>query len=228
MSRSKELLPLFKGEIEGVTSESSGITTPSPSFKRRGIKEQVTGPTVALQLFVACYTDARSSPGGETPPLRSLPSNIKHQTSIISFMEVSEAAQRLMQDEPIVVAGKTFEPTSIEELKLETGEMMYWIMDGADVWLSLDVGSEEIILFSEIEGEFDPTEDTVVYSGEDYEFTYEGEGILLEDGEEVDRIFFRDYEGSTGRTLRVAEYAVNSEISASLGQKLPDDDLQEA
>ena len=143
-------------------------------------------------------------------------------------MHVSEAIEQLLADNAIVVVDKTFEPTSIEALRLETGDMMYWVADGGDIWLSLDPDSEEVILFSEIEGEFDASEDTIVYNGEDYEFSYEGEGTVIEEGEDIDTILFRDFEGPDGRILRVAEYTVNSEIIAALGRKVPEEDLQEA
>ena len=142
-------------------------------------------------------------------------------------MNISEAIKQLQQDKPIVVAGKTFEPTSVEELRLETGETLYWVRDGADVWLSLDPSSEEVILFDQIEVEFDPNEDSQVHNGEDFEFSTEGEGKLTEEDEELDTIMFRDYEGPDSRILRLAEYVVNSEIIASIGQKVPEEELQE-
>ena len=142
-------------------------------------------------------------------------------------MNVSEAIEQLQQDKSIVVAGKTFEPTSMEELQLETGETMHWVRDGADFWLSLDPSSEEVILFDQIEVEFDPNEDSQIYNGEDFEFSYAGEGKLKEEDEELDTIMFRDYEGPGGRILRLAEYVVNSELIASIGQKVPEEELQE-
>lgn len=141
-------------------------------------------------------------------------------------MQISQALSDLEKGKSIAIAGKTFAPTLIDEVKMKSGETMYWIRDGGDVWLSLDPASDEVILFVGIEVELDLEEDTVVYSGEDYEFYYEDEGTLYEEGEEIDKIHFRDYEGGDGQVMRVASYSVNNEVLSSLGQKVPEEDLQ--
>ncbi len=142
-------------------------------------------------------------------------------------MQVSEAIKKLQNEETILVDGKSFEPTSIEALKLDTGEMMYWVRDGGDIWLSLDPASDEVILFNEVEAEMDGEEDTVVHAGEDYEFAYAGEGKLYEEEEEVDKILFRDYEGRGGAVVRIAQYTLNGDVISSLGQKIPEEDIQD-
>jgi hypothetical protein len=142
-------------------------------------------------------------------------------------MQVSKAIEKLKNEETILVDDKSFEPSSIESLKLDTGETMYWVRNGGDTWLSLDPASDEVILFNEVETEMDAAEDTVVYAGEDFEFAYAGEGKLFEDEEELDKILFRDYEGRDGAVIRIAQYVVNGDVISSLGQKVPEEDLRE-
>lgn len=143
-------------------------------------------------------------------------------------MNVKDILELLQDDKEVVVAGKTFEPTAFDEVRLETGESIYWVRDGAGVWLSVDPESEEVILFDDIEGDFDPSEDALIYNGEDFEFSYEGDGKFTEDGEELDKVLFRDYEGPDGRIIRLAESMANNEVTASLGRKVPEEELQAA
>ena len=142
-------------------------------------------------------------------------------------MNIEKALQKFQDMESLIVGGTTFETEGIDEIRLETGESIYWVKDGGDVWLSLDPQSEEIILFTVIEDEIDYSGETVVYRGDDWEFEYESEAMIVEDGEETDEIMFRDFEGPNGRVLRVVENMVTGDISASVGEKVTEDDIQE-
>lgn len=143
-------------------------------------------------------------------------------------MKISEALKALKNDEPILVRDKTVEPHNIDEFKLETGEMIYWIKDGTDVWLAIDEASEEVILFNEIEADVDLAAESVFYAGDDYEFTFEASAqILDEDGEEQDKVDFRDYERTDGQVIRVMEFEVNGDMQAFVGWKVAEEELQE-
>ena len=143
-------------------------------------------------------------------------------------MNIEEALEKILNEEPIIVAGTTFETRQIDEVNLETGEKVFWIKDGGDMWLSLDQDAEEIILFTDIEEEIDGESDVAVYGGDDYEFSYETAGKIKDDGEELDKISYREFENNEGTVLRVTEYIVGGEVVASVGHKISEDELQEA
>ncbi len=142
-------------------------------------------------------------------------------------MNVQQALEKFKNFEPVIVAGLTFVAENIEELRLETGERVFWIYNGSDLWLSIDIESEEFILFNQIEDDIDVGGETTYYNGIDYEFDYEGTAYIIEDGEETEKILFKDFEGPNGEILRVTENVISNEIIVSLGKKITDDDLQE-
>lgn len=143
-------------------------------------------------------------------------------------MEIEKILKKFLDLKPLIVAGKTFDPDGVDEIRLETGESVYWVKDGGDVWLSLDPQSDEIIVFTSVEDEVDSSGETIAYRGDDWEFEYESEAVILEDGEETDDITFRDFEGMNGRVLRVIENMVTADITVSVGEKITEDDIQEA
>ncbi|MBU0613931.1 hypothetical protein KJ766_01430, partial [Patescibacteria group bacterium] len=113
-------------------------------------------------------------------------------------MKVENILDLLKDGEPIAINDKTFTPEMIEEVRLETGDIVYWVIDGGDLWLSVDVDSEEVILFSRIEEEVDVSLDSVLYGGEDYELSLETKGTVLEDGEEIDQVIIREFQNESG------------------------------
>lgn len=143
-------------------------------------------------------------------------------------MTIPEVLDALQSDVPIVVGDKTFEPRGLDEVTLETGESVYWAHEKNGAWLSIDPASDEIILFEDLDEELEPEDDTVVYGGEDYEFSYEGTAtIKSEDGEETTMIF-REYESPDGDLLRITEEETTGDVRISLGTKLTEDELQSA
>ena len=115
-------------------------------------------------------------------------------------MNVKKALEKFKELEPVIVDGATFTTEHLDEIKLETGEIVYWVRDGGDLWLLLDPQSEEIILFHDIEEEIDASTDTITYSGEDYDLEYEAEVYILDEGEETDQVAIRDFAGPGGET----------------------------
>lgn len=144
-------------------------------------------------------------------------------------MQISEALQALKNGDSIIVRDKTFEPHSIDEFQLETGETVFWVKDGENMWLSIDEGSEEVILFNEIEADIDPAAETIFYGGDDYEFSLEVSAkVLDEDGEEIDQIDFKDFDRGDGQLLRAMEYEVSGDVMVVIGSKISDEELYEA
>ncbi len=143
-------------------------------------------------------------------------------------MTLQQALDTLREGEAVIVDGRTFSPELIEEIQMPSGEMMYWIHDDGDLWLSIDPSSEEIIRFMQLEEGLEVDGDIVVYNGSDYELTLEGEGKMMEEGDEVEQIVYRDFERDNGDVVRIVEYAMSNEETTSVGVKLSEDYLQEA
>ncbi|MBU4315352.1 hypothetical protein KJ673_03020 [Patescibacteria group bacterium] len=144
-------------------------------------------------------------------------------------MDVKKALETLLQNQAIVINDKTFQPTLINKIHLSTGEEQYWIRSDDSVWLSIDPGSEEVIMLEDIDEELEASDDSVSYAGEDYEFSYEADGkVMDEDGEQIDMVEFREYESLRGDTLRLTEYEVAADIvQSAIGWTITEDDLQE-
>lgn len=141
-------------------------------------------------------------------------------------MKIQSVIEMFLDEQSLVVDGKTFSPERIEEIEIETGENLYWIEDDGDNWLSIDPESEEVILFRKLDEEIDSSGETTFYNGVDYEFEFETEAYALDDGEKSEKLFFKDFE-SGNEVLRVVENTVTTEIEASLGRKITEDDFQE-
>lgn len=147
--------------------------------------------------------------------------------SIVIFMKLSAALDLVQNDLPIVVRDKTFSPRGVDEARLETGENVYWVYTKDGMWLSFDPDGEEIILFEDIDEELEPEDDTVVYGGEDYEFSYEGVATVGDDdGATVTN--FKDYENEQGELIRIMEDDSNGDKTYAYGVKITEEDLQEA
>lgn len=143
-------------------------------------------------------------------------------------MTIKEVLEALKNDSPVVVGDTTFEPRGLDELTLETGDFVYWASKQDGTWLSIDPVSDEIIMFEDIDEELEPEDDTVVYGGEDYEFSYEDTATLKsEDGEET-VMRFREFESSGGDIIRITESESTGDIRISVGAKLTEEDLQSA
>jgi hypothetical protein len=143
-------------------------------------------------------------------------------------MNVHQTLKAFQNNNSVIVLDKTFEPRGVDKLRLETGEDIFWILDGGALWLEIDPNAEEVTLFEGIEGEFEDSQERVFYAGDDYEFSYEGSATILdEDGETMDKVSFRDFEKNGGSTLRLVEFESSGDMTASLGMMVTEEDLQE-
>lgn len=133
----------------------------------------------------------------------------------------------LTDGKAVIVRDKTFEPSGLDEVRLESGESVFWIRDGEGIWISIDTHSDEVILFHDIEEEFDPVQEAQMYMGDEYEFSSEVTAkVLDEDGEEVDSVVYRDFENGNGDMLKIMEFEVTGDVVAAVGAKVTEDDLQ--
>ena len=141
-------------------------------------------------------------------------------------MKIQNVIEKFLEEESLVVDGKTFFPNRLEEIQLETGENFYWIEDEGDAWLSIDPESEEVILFHKLDEEIDSSGETTFYNGTDYEFEFETVAYAMDEGEKSEKLLFKDFENN-GETLRVIENTVTNDVESSLGKKITEDDFQE-
>lgn len=142
-------------------------------------------------------------------------------------MQIKKALERLQNDKAILVKNFTFEPDTIDHALLDTGESVYWVRNETGRWLSVDVASEEVFLFEEVEEEIDIEEEVVVFQNRDFEFTYEGIGTLVDDdGVELESVHFKDYEGD-GDVLRVVASEVTGDQMVSIGRVVAESEISE-
>lgn len=142
-------------------------------------------------------------------------------------MKLSAALDLVQNDLPIVVRDKTFSPRGVEEARLETGESVFWVYTKDGMWLSFDPDGEEILLFEDIDEELEPEDDTVVYGGEDYEFSYEG-SAKVDDDDGGKTTNFKEYQNADGDVIRIMEDESSGDKTYAFGVKITEEDLQEA
>lgn len=142
-------------------------------------------------------------------------------------MTIDEILSEVRAKHDVVVRDKTFHPRTLETVILDTGETIYWVYGQDGMWLSLDPGGEEILQFEDINEELEPEDDTVVYGGDDYEFSYEGSATLKDD-DTAAMLTFREYENADGRKIRLTEDEGNGDKTVSFGNIVTEEEIQEA
>lgn len=141
-------------------------------------------------------------------------------------MTIAEALKKVQEEQSIVVRDKTFEPTRVDEIVLESGETVFWVRAKDGTWLSLDPEGEEVIQFEDLDEELEPEDEIVVYGGQDYEFSYESKVTLLtDDGGTM--MMMREFEGPSA-IIRLIEDESTGDTTASYGRKINEEELQEA
>lgn len=141
-------------------------------------------------------------------------------------MTISDLLALLQDDQAVVVDGKTFDPNSIDEVELQTGEMVFWVREG-DTWLSIDEEAEEVILFQDIEEDIEMDADALIYRGEDFELSIEVSGMLVDGGQQLDTVKYRDFENADGEVFRIIQEGMSSDLYFAFGRKLAEEQLQE-
>lgn len=142
-------------------------------------------------------------------------------------MHVEEALIQLKNFDPVIVLGKTFEPETIDTVRLESGENIFWFHAGENTWLSVDPDSEEVISFSNIEEELSGGKEVKLYAGEEYEFSYESSAKVMDEEGEQETVSFRDYESSEGNILRIMQYEISGDRVVAVGQIISEEMLQQ-
>ena len=141
-------------------------------------------------------------------------------------MHVEEALAQLKKFDPIVILGKTFEPQTIDQVRLESGENVFWIHASEGSWISVDPESEEVISFFNIDEELSGGKEVKLYAGEEYEFSYESSAKVVDEEGDQETVSFRDYESSEGAILRIMQFEVSGDRVVAVGQMISEEMLQ--
>ncbi len=141
-------------------------------------------------------------------------------------MTISDLLSQLQDDQSVLIDGRTFEPKTIDEVELQTGEMVYWVRDN-DHWLSIDEEAEEVILFEDIEEDIEMDTDTLIYRGDDFELSQESEGMLMDGVQQLDSVTYRDFENADGEIFRIIQEGMSSDLYFAFGRKLTEEQLQD-
>ncbi len=142
-------------------------------------------------------------------------------------MTIAEIVAALQEGNSVIVRDKTFHPRSVDTVILDTGENVFWAYGDAGMWLSVDPGGEEIMQFEDIDEELEPEDDVVVYSGNDFEFSYEGSATLKDD-ETAATYTFREFENADGHRIRITSDEGNGDTTVSSGTVVTEEEIQEA
>jgi hypothetical protein len=142
-------------------------------------------------------------------------------------MTIQEIISSLQEGKELSIEGVPFTPSNTEEIRLSTGETLFFSYSQEGTMLSVDVANEECDLLEACDEEMDLEEEVQVYDGRDYEFSLEVEGRVVVEDELTDELMVRDYEAKNGRTLRTVEYHATGDICVYEGRTVSEDEIVE-
>lgn len=133
--------------------------------------------------------------------------------------------------ESVSVANEPFTKIGQAEVTLDDGTKMFWLFDDEDHMLSVAPKEDEIMFFSQITEEVEPSE-VILFQNKEYEFSYEDAGVVKEVNgdarvEEEDRNAFSDYQSKDGETLRIITNENSGEVIGYYGRTVSEEDLSE-
>jgi hypothetical protein len=133
--------------------------------------------------------------------------------------------------ESVSVANEPFTKIGQAEVTLDDGTKMFWLFDDEDHMLSVAPKEDEIMYFSQITEEVEPSE-VILFQNKEYEFSYEDAGVIKEVNgdarvEEEDRNAFSDYQSKDGETLRIITNENSGEVIGYYGRTVSEEDLSE-
>ena len=117
------------------------------------------------------------------------------------------------------------------EVTLDDHAKIFWLYNDDDEMLSVAPDDEELVLFEKQEDEVEP-DDSVLFHGKEYEFSYEGAGNITNiegkaETEQDDRYLFTEYQSAEGERLRLISNENTGETVVYLGKIVSEDDLSE-
>ncbi|HBO99696.1 MAG: hypothetical protein UU48_C0006G0073 [Candidatus Uhrbacteria bacterium GW2011_GWF2_41_16] len=143
------------------------------------------------------------------------------------LLETTQPGQTLLaHNDPFDYQGKA-------EITLEGGDVIYWLFNEKDSFISVNPETDEMVDFRGVEDEVEREEDdpgTVGYEGDNYELSYEDRGTLTKiEGDiplEEGHIFvFKDYEKEDGGLVRILENEMTGEEQIYAGSILVEEEV---
>lgn len=140
-------------------------------------------------------------------------------------MSIDDLLTSIEPDREITVVNEPFIMTGQLDITLEGGDIRHWVFDGEGSMLAIAPSEDEIIHFRSLDDELEPTDSSILYQAEEYEFTYKDSGsITKEEGDTIasenDKIEFSDYESGDGSVLRIVTNQNTGENIAFLGSTI--------
>lgn len=143
-------------------------------------------------------------------------------------MTIQQLIDAVLEAKELSVEGVPFVVSSVEEIRLSTGDTMYFVYGESGALLSIDAENEECLLLENCDEEMELEDDEQVYDGRDYEFSTECEGRIKVEEELTDGVMMRDFEASNGRVLRGIEYLATGEVFFYEGKVVSEDEIAES
>ena len=128
-----------------------------------------------------------------------------------------------VSNQPFTFAGKA-------TMELDGGEARHWLFDNNGRMLSVSPSEEEVLSFRLLDEAMEPENETVVYQGKDYEYSYEDIGSVSDaEGdtqvEPEERYAFSDYEADDGELIRLVRNENTGDTMAFIGSMVGEDDV---
>lgn len=145
-------------------------------------------------------------------------------------MTIADLLQHQEPGAEFTVFNEPFSLIGSAQVLLDGGDMRHWLFERDGGMLAVSADDEEVIAFEHIEEELEPQGDTILYSGKEYEFSYEDAGVISDDMGDIpfesdDRLTFSDYESEDGQILRVITSEHTGDTIAYLGNMVVEEDI---
>lgn len=144
--------------------------------------------------------------------------------TIKSLLALESGAELSVMNESFVFQTKL-------ELSLGSGDIRHWFFDGPELMLAVAPADEEVLLFHQLDEEFDPNEEGLLYNGKEFEFDYAEDMRVSaahgDEAEEDDRLRIEEYIAMDGERLRLVTNESVGESQAYLGHVVVPDDILE-
>lgn len=146
-------------------------------------------------------------------------------------MTIEDILHHLEPGDELTVFNEPFSYKSKAVITLDGGDMSYWLFSDEENLLAVSPDNEEIVFFRFVEESLEPQDNIILFSGEEYELSYEDSGVVSEiegelNAEEDDRFEIADYQAEDGNTVRLLSNETNGEVSIYFGRIVVEDDIQ--
>lgn len=145
-------------------------------------------------------------------------------------MTIEELLHHLEPDTSLTVLNSPFLYSGKARIILDGGESRIWLYGEDGDLLAISPDAEEIVLFETIDTGIEPQDGMALYQGDEFEFSYEDNGIVAEtEGtvgvEEGDNYGINDYESDAGEIVRLITNHNTGDQQALFGKVVVEEDI---